>query len=221
MRVLKDTLDLFFPKTCPVCGNVISYDELICFRCRNEIPPVEMENNLKGNWHFDAFFHRSKYEGIISELIGAYKYSQHSSLATLFSELLSELFQIFPPPPHSVITSVPITFDSFKVKGFDHVKLVAKKFSKETGLPFLSMLEVISQRKQQVGSAKHERQSLVEGKYGVRKETLYKTSGNIILIDDVFTTGSTINECSKVLKLAGAKSVFVYTIALAKGKKYT
>ncbi len=178
-----------------------------------------MENSLKGKWHFDGLFHRAKYEGIISEFIRAYKYSQHSSLATLFSELLSELFQIFPPLPNSVITSVPITFDSFKVKGFDHVRLIGEKLSNKTGLPFLNILEVISQREKQVGSSKYERRSLVNGKYGVKKEMLYKTSGNIILIDDVFTTGSTVNECAKVLKLAGARSVYVYTIALAKNMR--
>ncbi len=175
-----------------------------------------MENKLKGEWYFDGFFHRAKYEGVISEFIRTYKYSQHSSLANLFSEFFLELFQIFPPLPNSVITSVPITFNSFKVKGFDHVRLVGKKLSKKTGLPFLNMIEVISQRKQQVGSSRHERRSLVNGKYGVRKEILYKTSGNIVLIDDVFTTGATVNECAKMLKLAGAKSVYVYTIALAR-----
>ncbi len=216
MRVLKETLDLFFPKTCPLCGKIISHDEIICFKCRNEIPPVDMENKIKGEWHFDGFFHRAKYEGIISDFVKAYKYSQHLSLANLFSELFLELFKIFPPLPNSVITSVPITFDSFKIKGFDHVGLIGKKLSKKSGLPFLKMMEVISQRKQQVGSSNQERRSLVDGKYGVRKELLYKTSGNIVLIDDVFTTGATVNECAKVLKLAGAKSVYVYTIALAR-----
>lgn len=213
MRVLKDVSDIFFPKTCPICGSVITSDETICFRCKKEIPPVNMENKLNGNWYFDSFFHMANYDGMISRLVKSYKYSQHTSLANLFSGFFLELFALFPPLPNSVITIVPITFNSLKIKGFDHMKIIAKKVSAKSGIPFLNLLEVVKQTKTQVGASDQFREFLVCRKYGVIKENLYKTSGNIILIDDVFTTGATTNECARLLKAAGAKKLYLYTIA--------
>lgn len=211
--MLKDLIDLFFPKFCPSCGRIISRDEEICFRCKLEIPPMNMEQNLHGKWYFDKLFYFGLYEGKIKEMIHYYKYRQYISLSKYFVLFFDEMFDFFPPLENSVITTVPITFNSFKIKGFDHMKKIGKMLAEKRNIEFFDLIEVVRQKKQQVNSSFEERRSIVNGKYGVKLENLYKTSGQIVILDDVFTTGSTVNECARVLKGAGAKSVYVYTIA--------
>ncbi|MGC8637952.1 MAG: ComF family protein [Athalassotoga sp.] len=176
---------------------------------------MSMEQNFKGKWNFDKFFYFSIYEGKIKEMIRSYKYGGSISLYRYFVDIFDELFDNF-PPPDSVITTVPITFNSFKIKGFDHMKKIGRSLSKKRGIQFLDLIEVVRQKKQQVNSTFEERKTLVKGKYGVKIHELYKTDGKIAILDDVFTTGATVNECARVLKEAGARSVYVYAIAKAK-----
>lgn len=175
-----------------------------------------MDQNLKGRWNFDKFFYFAIYEGKIKEMIRSYKYGGAISLYKYFVDIFDELFDYFPPPSDSVITTVPITFNSFKNKGFDHMKKIGRSFSKKRGIQFLDLIEVVKQKKQQVNSTFEERKELVKGKYRVRIEELYRTNGKIVILDDVFTTGATVNECARILKDGGAQSLYVYTIAKTK-----
>jgi competence protein ComFC len=216
MRLLNEIADLFFPKSCPICGNTIKTSRTVCFECESKIPPLNRENKIGGKWYFDELFYRAAYDSMMGELIRAYKYGPHPSIGSLLTDLFVEMFETFPPLSNSMITVVPITFRSYKEKGFDHMYLIGKELSKKVEIPFLKLLDISKQTRSQVGSSNVERMSLVDGKYSVRYKDLYRTCGSIILIDDVFTTGSTVNECSKILKEAGAKNVCVYTLAKAK-----
>ncbi len=215
MRVLSEVIDLFFPKICPVCGKIIDQNKIICYECESKIPPLNREKFVGGKWYFDELFYRASYGSIVGEIIRSYKYKHHISLDRILADFFIEMLEAFPYPHHAVLTTVPITFNSYKEKGFDHMELIAKKISKSTGLKFLKLLDVVRQQKSQVGSSIEERQKIISGKYAVRIDNFYITSGDIILLDDVFTTGSTVNECAKILKEAGAKHVWVYALAKA------
>ncbi len=182
---------------------------------------MSMDQRLKGNWNFDEFFYFAYYEGKVKEMIRSYKYGGAISLYRYFVDIFDELFDHFPPPPDSVITTVPITFNSFKNKGFDHMKKIGRAFSKKRGIQFADLIEVVRQKKQQVNSTLEERKTLVNGKYGVKIDKLYMTNGKVAILDDVFTTGATVDECARILKDNGAESVYVYTIAKARlGRKH-
>ena len=214
MSVLTEICDLFFPRYCPTCGKKIVGKDVICSECMAKVPAVPASHEFSGrNWYFDGFFYRAHYSGIMGEIIRAYKYIPRMSLSHVLSDLFLELFERFPPPNNSVITCVPITFDSLKTKGFDHVKRLSLEVSKKINVNFLDLLEVSHQMKSQVGLSPKERKAQIIGKYGVIRKNLYKTSGIVVLLDDVFTTGATVNECSRVLKAEGASKILVYTLA--------
>ncbi len=174
--------------------------------------------SVQNEWFFDEMFYRAPYESAVGSVIRAYKYTPRPSLSNFLSDLLLETFERFPPPSNSCLTYVPITFKSLKEKGFDHMKRISQLFSKKVGMPSLELLEVVKQKDHQVGLSPAKRKSNVVSKYGVLKENLYKTSGNVVLIDDVFTTGASVNECSKMLKSCGASVVWVYTLAKTQKK---
>ncbi len=213
MRLLKELEDLFFPKVCPLCGEDIRGKDVLCPKCCSEIPPVPSEKTVVKAGSFDRFFYRAPYSGVVREVIKAYKYSARISLSELLSDLAVELLETFPPPENAVMTTVPITFSSLKEKGFDHMKKILGTVSKKTGIPSFDLLEVVRQKNRQAASSISRRKSQVTGKYGVILRKFYKTSGTILLLDDVFTTGATVEECSRVLKESGASKVWIYTIA--------
>ncbi len=214
MCVLSEILNVFFPKYCPVCGKKIIGKDLICLECVTKIPPLPFQQtNFTAKWYFDEFFYRAPYSGVMGKIIRTYKYIPRPSLSHFLSDLFLELFERFPPPNNAVITHVPITFGSLKEKGFDHIKRISLEISRKAGIKSLSLLEVSRQTKGQVGLSQMERRTQIAGKYEVIRKRLYKTSGVVVLIDDVFTTGATVNECSRVLKAQGASKVLVYTLA--------
>ena len=216
MYVLNDFKDLantLFPRFCPLCGKRLKSDEIICTECKKKIDPLPYRESLRGKWFFDDFYYRAAYKGIMGKLIKVYKFVPRPSLAEFLAEGILEIFERFPPLPGSVLTYVPPTFKSLKEKGFDHMKTLAKQLSKKSGLPLYILLEVKKQKGYQVGLSQEERREQIRSKYMVLSENLYRTSGKVILIDDVFTTGATVNECSRILKLAGASHVSVYTLA--------
>ncbi len=169
----------------------------------------------RGNAYYQWLFHRGKYSGEVGKLVKIYKFVPRPSLSEFLATLLYEVMERFPPPKNSVLTYVPPTFSSLKQKGFNHTKKLCKALSKKCALPCLELIEVKHESGPQVGKSAAVRKKNVEGKYEANLKELYKTSGMILLVDDVFTTGATVGECSKVLKRAGAQEVWVYTLAKA------
>jgi competence protein ComFC len=212
IKTFNDFADLLFPRFCPLCGKRLKATESICHECAKKIEPITYREKPKGKWFFDEFFYRAPYNGVMGELVKIYKFTPRPSLAAFLADELMRVLERFNPPKNSVLTYVPPTFESLKEKGFNHMKIIAKRLSAKSGLPFYTLLEVKSQRRYQVGFSRVERQKLVASKYDVLVEKLYQTSGNVVLIDDVFTTGATVNECSRLLKNHGASKVWVYTL---------
>ena len=100
-------------------------------------------------------------------------------------------------------------------RGFNQAGLLARGLSERLKLPFYADgLLKLKKTKQQMGLKKDERLNNIKGVFSVKKDMNLKKK-KILLIDDVFTTASTVNECSKILKQAGAESVYV--LALARG----
>ncbi len=183
----------------------------MCDECRRKFGAVPYAQSGRG--HYDRFLYRQEYVEEMGKLIRDYKFVPRPSLSDFLSDLLLEIFEKFPPLPYSVLTYVPPTFSSLREKGFNHMKILCKKLSKKSGLPCVELLEVRKERRPQVGGNFMLRKESVKGKYLVRIGELYKTSGNIVILDDVFTTGATVEECARILKKAGANKVWVCVLA--------
>ncbi len=218
---VSNALDIFFPRFCPSCGKKLQDEQMICSDCLSSIEQISSKAEVisKNGWFFNEMFYRAPYKSRVGSVVRTYKYTPHPLLGDFLAYLFLEVFNRFSPPPNSYLTYVPITFKSLKEKGFDHMKRISRLLSKKSGIPSLKLLEVIKQRDHQVGLSTTKRRSNVVNKYGVLKEELYKTSGTIVLIDDVFTTGASVNECSKMLRRCGASKVCVYTLAKVQTKK--
>ncbi|HPL54019.1 MAG TPA: phosphoribosyltransferase family protein, partial [Bacillota bacterium] len=113
----------------------------------------------------------------------------------------------------SCIVPVPIHRNRLKIRGFNQSYNIAQELGERLRKPVLDCLERTKETKEQYNLDKMQRYLNINDAFSVK--SLYNISKyeNILLVDDIYTTGSTVNECSKVLKKAGAKYVYVITAA--------
>ena len=236
---LAAALDLLFPPLCHVCKRYIpaAGDIHICPVCRELMPPIIAPLCIvcgipfvgAGNDHvcgrcitspprFDAARAALAYEGASRDLIHAFKYRNKTHLrrplALLIMEMLSEFIHSRRP---DLIMPVPLHRKKLSSRGFNQAVLLGEILSQRLMIPHERRnLRRIRWTEPQVNLAVHERRTNVKGAFAIRDSALVN-GRRVLLVDDVLTTGSTAEECGKVLKAAGAVDVTVITIARALG----
>jgi ComF family protein len=191
---------------CPSCGRPFGSPESLtnspeheCYNCRNDPP------------HYDQALAAGLFEGPLREAIHIYKYRPVQALGMHLSSWMSEQVRI--TVPLDVAMPVPLHKKRLRNRGFNQALLLAHGVSERFALP-LSYDNLMRNRytRPQVELSGRERAENVRGAFKLLRP-IEVSEKRILLVDDVFTTGATMNECAKVLKEAGAKSVSVMTLA--------
>ena len=228
-------LDLIYPsKTiCYMCGGTLEKDAKysLCHNCYNNLPhipehhctkcgtPLKMiedgptcEQCKNNNYYFDRAISVVKYEKDVKNLIYKFKYSNHTYLATTIGSIMAYKLKQ-EGIKTDVIVPVPLYKGKEKERGFNQAILLSKHISKETNIPLdIDTLVRIKNTKVMYNLTRRERLENVENAFKVTNQEII-TGEDILLVDDIFTTGSTVNACSKELTDSGAKSVTVLTFA--------
>jgi len=192
-------VDILLPKFCLGCGKEGQY---ICKNCElflSEVNP-DLTPGVKSVW---------EYEGIIEKAIHKIKFEGCYDIINELVEKALEKVE-FNLPPETVITYVPMWPKREKERGFNQAELIARKLSRLLSLPIQPLLEKVRDNRTQVGLNPKEREENVRG---VFRTCSMSTIEQVLLVDDVYTTGATARECVKVLRKAGVKNVWVFTIA--------
>lgn len=191
-------LSRFYPPFCPQCG-LPQASSSLCSSCQQDPLP---------------FKHRSfgPYEGTLKEMIHQFKFNGQKSLKKPLGLLLYETFKELKEPVDLIIP-IPLTKKRLLERGFNQSLLLAKELGKRIGLEVRgdTLLKVKETLPQTALGAK-ERRSNLKGAFFV-KEPSSVFGKRVLLVDDVFTTGSTLREAFYVLKQAGAKTVTAITLA--------
>lgn len=220
-------LNLIFPPKCGFCGEVTGTNSFICMDCwatkkheyinRCEFCGKTSYNGICAECksqkrYYDKLLFWSEYSDEIRDKIHAYKFSGKKFYYNFFSELLIRKLEGMTA---DMIIPVPISRERRKEREYNQSELIAKKISQVFNIPYYSNILIKTKDV--------ERQSLLNSKK--RKESvknvfeiadILRVSGKlVILIDDIFTTGATANECSKVLKRAGVKEIKVAVICIS------
>lgn len=223
--------DLLFPSVCFCCKKDIEplSKEPLCFECIRKLEFIEKPYCLKCGKslrfvekicheckHKKYYFNFSRsvfvYNDAISSLIKAYKYSSKYYLSQWFVKKMIDRFNIYGEfSKFDSVTYLPTSKTNVNKRGFDHSKLVAEIFSKTMKKEFLE--DAIDNNKiiDQVELNAKMRVENIKGKFLIKKNVF--SGRNVIVIDDVATTMSSLNEISRVIKESGAKSVSCFTIA--------
>lgn len=204
---LETILKVVFPNSCVLCGRTISPFPLLCEECeaklfRGPIPLVE-----KTKW-CEVYFY-GRYESLLRDVILAYKNGGHWRLRKILARAIFETMSRY-RTSFDVLTWVPSSFKALEERGFDTMGMIAKVVSKNIHTKCVSLIESAAPSTKR-GLTRQQRRESVRGMFVLKA----KPRGIVALIDDVYTTGATINECSKLLLQAGAEKVIAYCIAKA------
>ena len=163
---------------------------------------------------FDEHLYVFKYEGTVRRYILKYKFQDKSYLYKTFVNFLlknEKFFEII--KSYDTIIPVPISKKRRKERGYNQSYLLAKEIAKKTGINLEN--NCLLKRKNIIEQSKLNKQDRIENVQGVYELINSKKLVNqkIILLDDIYTTGSTVSECCKILKTASPNKIVVITIA--------
>ncbi|MFA5080359.1 MAG: ComF family protein [Candidatus Paceibacterota bacterium] len=226
--IFKNILDIILPKTCVGCGRIKTF---LCEDCFSliEINPYRycfcrLPKRLIGkietcsscpSGHLNRIYSASYYNGeIIKKVINELKYHfQIKEICLpLVALILTHLKIIdFKFTEEMIVIPVPIHKSREKWRGFNQSKEIAKIIAEKTDLPYYpDNLIKIKKTKAQVGLKRKERLNNLKNCFSIVDSSKIKNK-TVLLIDDVYTTGATMEECAKILKEAGAKNVYGIT----------
>ena len=208
-------LNLIYPPTCGICGKL--NENFLCKKCKNMLEHhanFNIDKNLDKEKYFDEHLYIFQYEGIIRRIILKYKFQDKSYLYKTFVNFLlknKNLFEIL--EKYDTIIPVPISKKRKKERGYNQSYLLAREIAKYTNLKCEShcLFKVKNVIEQSILS-KEERIKNIQGVYELKNEQRLKDK-KLLLLDDIYTTGSTANECCRILKEAKPINIGIFTIA--------
>lgn len=220
-KIKDGLLDILLPRFCVGCGREGLY---ICKDCEvflSEVDPIlgSPTSQISGNQEVGLpnIISVWEYEGVIEKAILKIKYEgQYHIIDELVEKALERIDLKL--PDDAVITFVPMYKKRQRERGFNQAELIAQKLGSVHSRRVHRLLEKIRDNKSQVGLGPREREENVKGVFGLAVPGTAKLGSTryrqtVLLVDDVYTTGATINECIKVLRKNGVKNVWTFTLA--------
>jgi len=210
-------LDLLFPVECLGCGRESAW---LCLACSKKLKFGTDHKTLNLTTPFlDRIFIAGDYDDpLLKELIKKFKYHFLASLAEPLGQFLiffwqGQLALINPLPDKTLLVPMPLAKKRLRWRGFNQAEMLARKLSAAFPYSLCQDLKRKKYSRPQAGLSENERALNIKNSFFWTGDTL--NGQTIILLDDVLTTGATLNEAARVLKEAGAARI--YALVLAKG----
>lgn len=214
---------LLYPDRCCVCGKIIPWRRHMCNQCQEEapfvLPPVCVhcgrgENRCSCGGRERSFarcvmpfyYENTMHTGIFSLKDGGYR----PYVEGMSREMAEVIRREYGGIAFDFITAVPLYYEDERLRGFNPAALLAMELAQRMELPYIGALR----KRERTTPQKELTASLRSGNLlGVFDVTAEVTGKTVLLVDDVITTGATLDECAKMLKLYGAKEVYAVTAA--------
>jgi competence protein ComFC len=213
--------DMFYPERCVGCGR--SSSDVLCRDCFEALPRVgspacgrcgvptafatfvcEACKNV--DFGFESARAPLRYEGVGKEVVHALKYRGYKKIVARLAAPL--LLQVLGDGRFDAVVPVPLHRSRLRKRGFNQAELLARGVAAEINAPLSDTLKVVRSTRDQVELSAAQRRANVAGAYRASAPLL----GQILLIDDVFTTGATMSACASTLMRAGAKEVHALSL---------
>lgn len=230
-RILNSIVEVFFPAMCEGCGKVGSYlceqcagEHLVereqrCHVCKEELTASSTQLSASSLVHKKCLERTNlngvvvvfEYNKFLEDYIGDIKYEYYfamvDDLVNTMSRKLNKCSIFTQIVKKSVLCPVPLNPWRRRSRGFNQAKLFSVKLSKRFGAKSVKLLKRIKNTKKQVGLKRRERLENVKGVFRIRKRDVSNIK-KVVLVDDVMTTGATLEECAKELKRNGVEEVY-------------
>ncbi len=206
-------LNLIYPNVCGICNRLSKED--LCKKCEIRLNKIaKFKIDIYTDKYFRKHLYIFKYEGIIKEKLTDFKFNEKAYVYKGFVNfvLKNKKFCRF-LKSYDIIIPVPIHKNRKLVRGYNQSSLIARELASSCNILYKNniLIKKINNKPQSTKN-KEERIQNVIGAYVIQNKELILNK-KVLILDDIYTTGSTLNECAKVLKMNGAKLVDVITIA--------
>ena len=212
-------LDLLFPPKCPFCHKLLAAPTaLFCDRCQKELPWASPASRREKVEFTEGCASPLYYQDHVRESVHRYKFHGCTGYAHVYGLLMAQAVRdTWPDVTFDAVTWVPLSSRRRRKRGYDQALLLAQVLSHTLSLPLVPTLEKTRHTPAQSGQTEERaRRVNVMNAYAALSDT--DLGGKTLLLcDDVVTTGSTLGECARMLRMAGAEKVYAAT--LAGGKK--
>jgi competence protein ComFC len=206
-------IDVLFPPLCYICYSLLPpHRKIICQVCWEKIPPFKgnLDNSLKDR-SFNNLFILFEFEETIRLLIHLLKYKRHLTLAQYFARATAQCFPLFRARLYTAIVPVPLYKTRKRERGYNQSEELSKALGQLYHIPVdTELLLRMRYTASQTRMSREEREKNVKNAFYCPHKTQIQ---RILLVDDVITTGSTIEACIQALKNAGTNEVDVLAIA--------
>lgn len=230
----RTALDLVYPPCCVLCrarisddlsvicddcgSGLLSIDAPYCERCGQPLDaPVAPCPACPGRtFYFDGAFSGFQFNRPLQDLIHQLKYRNRPGIGRFLGSLLAKRVEREAGIPHiTAVVPVPLHPLRNRERGYNQSAYIAQGISDETGIPVLENVLARSRNTPtQTSLSPEARMANVEGVFEVSRAEAVR-GATVSLVDDIFTTGATINSCARTLLQAGAERVFALTLARA------
>lgn len=213
--------NLIFPPRCVFCRSFMRrQNNGVCSDCKRELPWLYGSARHSDGEFFDDCVSVLKYSGNVRAAILRYKFHGKTIYSPVFGRLLCDCIREEYSDRIDIVTWAPISRQRLRERGYDQAQLLAEYVAAELGVPCVKLLNKVKETPAQSSlNSAAERKGNVLGVYEAADESI--SGKNILLIDDVVTTGSTLGETSRMLAMAGADTILCATLAKSQwsGKK--
>lgn len=223
MKFLAEIYDFFIPRFCASCGTKLKeYDEVLCFNCEKQLLPAgeeriqrEYSRKFEDEKIIDDFFplYVFEKEKELQDIIHGLKYKKKFKSGLFLGRKLAGYLQDrF--PEIDLIVPVPLHHLKKAERGYNQSFYIARGAGRISKIKVAGILKRTRFTQSQTKMNLTERRNNMAGAFKLKRR--YKVTGkNILLLDDVITTGATVSECGRVLKEAGANKIYAASVAIA------
>ncbi|SHO49475.1 ComF family protein [Anaerocolumna xylanovorans] len=239
--MLETLLDILYPRRCPVCSEIVDKrGELSCTGCRNRLITVEepkckkcgkpLEQETKEycydcdrrRHYFERGFSLWLYNEDMQKSMADFKYKGRREYAAFYiNELLKKYQKEIEDISPDALVPVPIHKKKRQTRGYNQAEILADELGKRLNLPVLS--ELLIRKKdtlpqKQLNDKERFRNISEAFAFSQEERCNYKKElQRVLLVDDIYTTGSTIEACARALKMNGIEEVYFVSICIGKG----
>ena len=231
---------MIYPRRCPICGNiVVPRNRLVCESCKLKVvrikeprckccsKPVDTEEQefcydcSHKKFAFEYGYSMWIYDATMKRSIGWFKYNRRKEYADFYVTELAKWYgkRILGMRPDALIP-VPVHRSREHQRGFNQADIIARKLGKALNIPIYTDI-LIRTRKTlpQKELSNTDRLKNIQHAFEVKEDTLKKATSLrcVILIDDIYTTGSTLDACARVLKKVGVNEIYFITLCIGQG----
>ena len=206
-------IDLIYPPVCGICNKINK--KHLCKKCEISLKKYEIYSITEcKDKYFDYRIDILKYENLVRNTIIDYKFNEKSYMHRTFEKIILKNEKIYRfLKKYDIMIYVPMFKNKKALRGYNQAELVAVDIAKKLQIKIeKNNLIKIKDIKKQSTLTRAEREANIKKAFKIIKPENIKDK-NVILFDDIYTTGNTANECSIMLKKAGAKNIVVLTIA--------